>query len=139
MTLPGRTLAVVHVNNNLKPEQSGQLYEIEPNYLLINQYPNLCIIPMIHNMDIHKTKEVPLVVINFLTDSVYLSKGEIMGFMQSKSLDISEIVTETSTEPSPILLEVDKDIEELIEQKRKITLENTEKKFITSLARYRCT
>ena len=33
MTLPGRTLAVVYVNNNLKPEQSGQLYEIEPNYL----------------------------------------------------------------------------------------------------------
>ena len=55
-----------------------------------------------------------------------------MGFMQSQSLDISEIVTETSTEPSPILLEEDNDIEELKEKKRKITLENTEKKFITS-------
>ena len=115
MILPGRTLAVVHVNNDLKPEQSGQLYEIKPNYLLTNQYLNLCIIPMIHNVDIHKTEDVPLVVINFLTDSVYLSKGEIMGFMQSQSLDISEIVTETSTEPSPILLEEDNDIEELKE------------------------
>ena len=105
MTLPGRTLAVVHVNNNLNPEQSGQLYEIEPNYLLTNECPNLCIIPMIQNVDIHKTENVPLVVINFLTDSVYLSKGEIMGFMQSQSLDISDITTETSTEPSPILLE----------------------------------
>ena len=57
-----------------------------------------------------------------------------MGFMQNQSLDISEIVTETSTEPSPILLEEDNDIEELKEQKRKITLENTEKKFITSPA-----
>ena len=47
-------------------------------------------------------------------------------------MDISEIVTETCTEPSPILLEEDNDIEELKEQKRKITLENTEKKFITS-------
>ena len=55
-----------------------------------------------------------------------------MGFMQSQSLDISEIVTETSTEPSPILLEEDNDIEELKEQKRKIKLENTEKKLITS-------
>ena len=35
-------------------------------------------------------------------------------------------------EPSPILLEEDNDIEELKEQKRKITLENIEKKFITS-------
>ena len=132
MTLPGRTLAVVHVNDNLKPEQGGQMYEIEPNYLLTEEYPNLYIIPMMHNVDVHKTENVPLVVINFLTDSVYLLKGEIMGFMQNQSLDISEIVTETSTEPSPILLEEDDDIEGLKEQKRKIISENREKKFITS-------
>ena len=30
--LPGRTLTVVHVNNNLRQGQSGHLYEIEPNY-----------------------------------------------------------------------------------------------------------
>ena len=119
ITLPGRTLAVAHLNNNLNPQESRPLYEIEPNYLLTNQYPNLCIIPMIHNVDIHKTEDVPLVVINFLTDSVYLSKGEIMGFMQRQSLDISEITTETSTEPSPILLEEDNDIGELKGQKRK--------------------
>ena len=104
MTLPGRTLAVLPVNNKLKPEQSGQLYEIEPNYLLTDEYPNLYIIPMINNVDIHKTEDVPLIVINFSTDSVYLSKGEIMGFMQSQSLDISEILTETSTEPSAIFV-----------------------------------
>ena len=134
MTLPRRSLAVVYVNNDLKPEQSGQLYEIEPNHLLIEEYPNLYIIPMIHNVDVHKTENVPLVVINLSTDSVYLSKGEIMGFMQNQSLDISEIMTETSTEPSPILLEEDNDTEELKEQRRKITLENIEKKFITSPA-----
>ena len=105
MILPGRTLAVIQVNNDLKPEQSGQMYEIEPNYFLIEEYPNLNIIPMMHNIDIHKTKNVPLAVINFSTDNVYLLKGEIMGFMQDQSLNISEIVTETSTEPSPILLE----------------------------------
>ena len=80
MSLPGRTLAVIYINNNLSPEQSGHLYEIEPNYLLTNEYPNLCIIPMIHNVDLHKTENVPLVVINLLTDNIYLSKGEIMGF-----------------------------------------------------------
>ena len=111
MTLPGRTLAVVHMNNNLSPKQSGQLYEIEPNYLLTYEYPNLYIIPMIHNVDIHKTEDVPLGVINLLTDSVYLSKGEIMGLMQSQSLDISEITTETSPEPFPISLEEGNDIE----------------------------
>ena len=77
---------------------------------------------MIHNVDIHKTENVPLVIINFLTESIHLSKGEVMGFMQDQSLDISEIVTETSTESSPILLEEDDDIEGLPEQKREVIL-----------------
>ena len=71
------------MKNNLKPEQSGKMYELEPNYLLTEEYLNLYIIPMMHNVDLHKTENVPLVVINFLTDSVYLLKGEIMGFMQN--------------------------------------------------------
>ena len=127
-------MAVAHINNNLIPEQSGHLYEIKPNYLLTNEYPNLCIIPMLHNVDPHKTENVPLVVINLLTDNIHLSKGEIMGFMQSQYLDISEIVTETSTEPSPIFLEEDNDTEESREQRKETAFEYNEKKFITSPA-----
>ena len=134
MILPGRTLAIIQVNNDLEPKQSGQIYEIEPNYFLTEEYPNLYIVPMIHNVDIHKTENVPLVVINFLADDISLSKGEIMGFMQNQSLDISEIVTETSTEPSPILLEEDNDIEVLQDKREEIISESKEKKFITSPA-----
>ena len=72
MTLPGRSLAVVCVCNNLEPDQSGQIYEIESSQILNDKYPNLCINPMMHNVDIHKTENVPLVVINLLTDDVYL-------------------------------------------------------------------
>ena len=134
ITLPGRPLAVIQVNTDLKPEQSGQMYEIEPYYFLTEEYPNLYIVPMIHNVDIHKTENVPLVAINFSTDNVHLLKGEIMGFMQDQSLNISEIIMETSTEPSPILLEEDDDLEGLQEQKGKSISENKEKKLITSLA-----
>ena len=93
--------------------------------------PNLCVIPMIHNVDVHKTENVPLVVINLSSDEIYLLKGEIMGFMQIQSLDISEIMTETSTEPSPILFE-DDDKEVLNKQKGEVNKENIEKRFITS-------
>ena len=41
MTLAGRTLAVIQVNTDLEPEQSGQISEIEPNYFLIEEYPHL--------------------------------------------------------------------------------------------------
>ena len=126
ITLPGRFLAVVCVCNDLEPDQSGQIYEVEPRKILNDKYPNLCIIPMIHNVDVHKTENVPLVVINLLTEDVYLSKGEVMGFMQSQSLDISEIVTETSTEPSPIVLE-DDGKEVLRKQNGEISSESKEK------------
>ena len=53
----------------------------------------------------HKTENVPLVVVNFSTEDIHLLKGEVMGFMQNQSLDISEIITETSTEPSTIIIE----------------------------------
>ena len=119
MLLPGRTLAVIQVNNNLEPEQSDQIYEIEPNYSLFEEYPNLYIVPMMHNIDVYKTESVPLVIINFSVDDISLSKGEIMGFMQSQMLDISEITTETSTEPSPILIEEDNTTEVLQEPKEK--------------------
>ena len=91
--LPGRTLAVIQVNSNLEPEQSGQIYEIEPNCSLSEEYPNLYIMPMMHNVDVPMTESVPLVIINFSVDDISLLKGEIMGSMQNHSLDVSKIMT----------------------------------------------
>ena len=120
------------INTNTQ-EQSGHLYEIEPNHLLANEHPNLYIIPTIHNVHLYKSENVPLVVINFSLDNIYLSKGEIMGFMPCQSLDVSEIVTETSTEPSSVLLDEDNDTEETeVEHKMEIPLRPNKKKFITS-------
>ena len=126
-------MVVVYVHNNFEPDQSGQIYEIEPSQYLKEEYHNMCIIPMIHNVDVHKTENVPLVVINLSINDVYLSKGEIMGFMQNQSLDILKIVTETSTETSPIILE-DDDKEVLQKLNKEINTENKEKRFITSPA-----
>ena len=89
---------------------------------------------MIHNADIHKTANVPLVVVNFSSDDIYLLKGETVGFTQDQPLDISEIVTETSMEPSPIIIE-DDEKGVLYEQKElDVNNKNIEKKFITSPA-----
>ena len=133
VTIPRRTLAVVCVYNNLDPNQSGSLYEIEPNNALMDKYPNICVIPMIHYIDVHRTEHLPLIVINFATDDISLLKGETMGFMQIQSIEISKIMTETSTEPSSITCE--DNINEVInESEGEIKEENIEKKFITSPA-----
>ena len=133
VTLPGRTLAIVCVYNNLDPNQSGYMYDIEPCSKLNEKYPNLCVIPVIHNVDVHKTEHIPLVVINFTSDEINLLKGETMGFMQIQSLDISEIMTETSTEPSSIIFE-DDNKEVLDEQEGEVSKESSEKRFVTSPA-----
>ena len=124
--LLGRTLAVIQVNSNLEPEQSGHIYEVEPNMMLSEKYPNVYIVPMIHNVDTYITESVPMVLIYFSVDNISISKGEVMGFLQSQSLDVSEIRTETSTEASPLMIEED-DVTEVLEEQR-------EKKFITSPA-----
>ena len=124
--LPGRTLAVIQVHSDLKPEQSGQIYEVKPNTVLSEKYPNVYIVPMIHNVDTYIMDNVPMVLINFSVDDILFLKGEIMGFLQNQPIDISEIMTETSTEPSPIVIEEDNVTEVLQEQE--------EKKFITSPA-----
>ena len=54
VTIPGRTLAIVCIYNNLDPHQSGSLYEIEPNEAIVDKYPNMCVIPMIHNVDVYR-------------------------------------------------------------------------------------
>ena len=124
--LPGRTLAVIQVNSELKPEQSGQVYEVQPNEVLSEKYPNIYIVPMIHNVDTYIPDTVPLVIINFSIDDISISKGEIMGFLQSQSIDISEIRTETSTEPSPIGIGED--------NVKEVSQNQEEKKFIMSPA-----
>ena len=131
--IPGRTLAIVCIHNNLNPKQSGSLYEIEPNEMIVEKYPNLCVIPMIHNVDVHRTEHLPLVVINFAMDDVNLSKGESMGYMCIQPLEISEIMTETSTEPSFLICE-DDEKEVLNRQEEDFVKEKVEKKFITSPA-----
>ena len=131
VTIPGRTLAIVCICNNLDPNQSGSLYEIEPCDILNEMYPNLCVIPMIHNVDVHRTEHLPLVVINFASDDIYLLKGETMGCMQIQSIEISEIMTENSTEPLSIMYE-DDDKEVLNNQEGETGKESLEKKFIIS-------
>ena len=85
---------------------------------------------MIHNVDVHRTQHLPLVVMYFASDDIYLSKGKTMGFLQIQSIEISEIMTETSTEPSSIIYE-DDNKEVFHNQEGEVKKENLEKKFIT--------
>ena len=67
-----------------------------------------------------------------------LGTVQVMGFMQKESLDIAEIVTESSTEPSPILLEEDNNIEILQDKGEEPDSETREKHLYCLGSQYRC-
>ena len=94
--------------------------------MLSEKYPNVYSVPMIHNVDTYITNNVPMVIINFSIEDVSFSKGEVIGFLQSRPIDILEIMTETSIEPSPIGIGEDNVAE--------VSQAQEEKKFMTSPA-----
>ena len=84
-------------------------------------------------MDVHRNEYLPLVVINLAIKDVSLSKGETVGYMSIQPLEIPEILTETSIEPTSLICEINEK-KELDKQEEVDIEEKVEKKFITSPA-----
>ena len=94
VTIPPRNIAILNVVSNLEEEDMGQIFNIRPNDLLSDEYPQLQIIPSIHKVDRINNNLIPFLMINLREDSVYLPKGHVVGFLESECIDISEIMTE---------------------------------------------
>ena len=47
-----RTLVILDVEVDIQRKDLDQLYEIKPNYMLTNEYPNLVIIATIHRIGV---------------------------------------------------------------------------------------
>ena len=94
VTIPPRNIAILNVISNLEEEDTGQIFNIRPNDLLSDEYPQLQIIPSIHKVDSINKNLIPFLMINLGEDSVYLPKGHVVGFLESECIDISEIMTE---------------------------------------------
>ena len=94
VNIPSRNIAVLNVVSNLEEEDMGQIFNIRPNDLLSDEYPQLQIIPSIHKIDSINNNLTPFLMINLGEDSVYLRKGHVVGFLESECIDISEIMTE---------------------------------------------
>ena len=88
---------------------------------------------MIYNVDVYRNKYLPLVVINFAIHDIKLVKGASIGYMSIQPFEISEIMTETSTEPSPLMCE-NNEKKVLNQQDIPDVEEKVEKNFITSPA-----
>ena len=66
-----------------------------PNFLLSDKYPELVLIPTIHNVEITETQCIPYVLLNLSEEGIFLIKGEILGHLEKEDITVEEITTET--------------------------------------------
>ena len=71
------------------------MYKVKSNSVLMDQYPNLVVIPAIHIVTEHVNTTVPVVLINLSTESIFLDKNEILGFLDKVHVEIYKITTHT--------------------------------------------
>ena len=79
ISIPGRTLAVLNVTAEIRKEYWNTNFNVQANRLLINEYPNLIVIPIIQNVRNAQHPVIPHVLVNLGTESVYLPKRELLG------------------------------------------------------------
>ena len=73
----------------------GQMFEVNPNFLLTNEHPNLVIMPMQHQVRGERQECVPLTLLNFAEDeSIFLKRGGILGHLEPCPITIEEIIKE---------------------------------------------
>ena len=62
--------------------------------MLSDEYPELVLIPTIHNVEVTETWCIPF-VLNLSEEAIFLRKGEILRHLEKEDITVEEITTET--------------------------------------------
>ena len=89
--IPGRTVAVLNVDSSVQQHDIGQVYNVTANSLLEDEYPQLQLIPTLHKVDDTNHNLIPFVMVNLGEDHIFLSKEQVVGFLDPECIDISKI------------------------------------------------
>ena len=95
ITIPSRSLMVLNAKATIDRHMEGGLHKVVPNFLLSDEYPELVLIPTIHNVEVTKLECIPYVLLNLSEETIFLRKGEILGHLEKENITIEEITTET--------------------------------------------
>ena len=95
INIPSRSLMVLNAKATTDKHMEGGLYKVVPNFLLSDEYPELVLIPTVHNVEITKTECIPYVLLNLSKEGIFLGKGEIFRQLEKEDITVEEITTET--------------------------------------------
>ena len=77
---------VLNAKATIDRHMEGGLHKVVPNFLLSDEYPELVLIPTIHNVEITKLECIPYVLLNLSEETIFLRKGEILGHLEKEDI-----------------------------------------------------
>ena len=80
--LPSQSLIVLNVKAQIEKHMEGGLYKVVPNFLLSDEYPELVLIPTLHNVEVTKLECIPFILLNLSEERISLKKGEILRHLE---------------------------------------------------------
>ena len=86
---------VLNAKATIDKHMEGGLHNVVPNFLLSDEYPELVLIPTVHNVEITKVECIPYILHNLSEEEIFLRKGEILGHSEKEDITIEEITMET--------------------------------------------
>ena len=95
INIPSRSLMVLNAKATINKHMEGGLYKVVPNFLLSDEYPELVLIPTIHNVEITEMQCIPYILLNLSEEEIFLKKGEILRHLEEEGISVEEITTET--------------------------------------------
>ena len=95
ITIPSRSLMVLNAKATIDKHMEGGLHKVVPNFLLSDEYPELVLIPTVHNVEITKIECIPYVLLNLSEETIFLRKGEILRHLEKEDITIEKLTTQT--------------------------------------------
>ena len=86
---------VLNAKATIDKHMEGGLHKVVPNFLLSDEYPELVLIPTVHNVEITKIECIPYILLNLSEEAIFLRKGEMLRHSEKEDITIEEITTET--------------------------------------------
>ena len=130
--IPERSLVVIRARVEIPPEHCERMFDTVPTEEMVEEYPELIAIPLIHKTSQRNYNTVPYVLINIGNEDTIIEKGKILAKLELFPCDAQQITTETYIQVNEI--KKGSDIEEEIDFKEVLKGVKTDKKFITSPA-----
>ena len=110
---------VLNAKATINKHMEGRLYKVVPNFLLSDEYPELVLIPTIHNVEITEMQCIPYILLNLSKEEIFLKKGEIPRHLEEEDITLVEITTETMLQSED--MELTKENCEILSEKTFIT------------------